>query len=66
MTKETTEDDGLKVHYDDETGQVTLEWDSKDPKWNWLGDLTEDEIKDTILKNALQILEESQNEIEDV
>lgn len=61
-----TEDDGLKVHYDDETGQVTLEWDSKDPKWNWLGDLTEDEIRDTILGNALRILEESQNETENI
>lgn len=59
-------DDGLKVNYDDETGQVTLEWDSKDPKWNWLGDLTEDEIRDTILGNALRILEESQNETENI
>jgi hypothetical protein len=61
-----TNDDGLKVNYDDETGQVTLEWDPQDPKWNWLGDLTEDQIRDTIMKNALQILEDSQNESENI
>lgn len=63
-TNQNPEIDSLKVNYDEETGQVTLEWDSKDPKWNWLGDLTEDEIRDTILQNALKLLEESQNETE--
>jgi len=64
MTKETTEDDGLKVNYDDETGQISLEWDPQDPTWNWLGDLTEDEVKDIIMKNAQQLLDEIGNETE--
>lgn len=64
MTKETTEDDGLKVNYDDETGQISLEWDPSDPTWNWLGGLTEDEIKDIIMKNAQQLLDEIGNETE--
>lgn len=64
MTKETTEGDGLKVNYDDETGEISLEWDPADPTWNWLGGLTEDEIKDIIMKNTQQLLDEIEHESE--
>jgi len=57
-------DDGLKVNYDDDTGQVSLEWDPQDPTWNWLSELTEDEIRDIIMKHAQQILDEIGNETE--
>jgi len=61
-----TNDDGLKVNYDDDTGQVSLEWDPQDPTWNWLSGLTEDEIRDIIMKHAQQMLDEIGNETENI
>lgn len=57
-------EDSLKINYDEETNQFTLEWDSQDPEWNWLADLTEDQIHDMIAKNAQKLLDEIGNETE--
>lgn len=54
-------DDAIRIDYDTETGQITLEWDPSDPKWNWLGDLTEEEVSDMISKNLQEMLNESES-----
>lgn len=36
-----------------EDGSYTAQWDSQDPKWNWLNDLTSSEIE-AILREAIE------------
>lgn len=53
-------EDSLKVEVNDETGQITLDWDAKDPNWSWLNDLTSEQVGDIIseyLKHRLDDLE---------
>jgi len=53
-------EDSLQVKIDDETGQITLDWDSNDPNWSWLNDLTSEQVGDIIseyLKHRLDDLE---------
>lgn len=49
-------EDSLKVDFDEETGQVTLDWNPEDPKWSFLNDLTEDEISDMVIKSLKDAL----------
>lgn len=60
-TNQNPESDSLKVNYNEETGEVTLEWDPNDSQWNFLGGLTPEEIRDMIMKHAMKTL---QNETE--
>jgi hypothetical protein len=46
-------EDSLKVNVNDETGEVTLEWDPEDPVWGFLSGLTEEDIS-TMITDALQ------------
>jgi hypothetical protein len=54
---ETTEQDGLKISYNDETGEMTLEWDSNDERWSGLNGMTGDDFKQMMLDYCKQILE---------
>jgi hypothetical protein len=51
-------EDSLKVNFDDETGEITLEWDPNDTQWNFLRDLTSEEISDMIMKHAMETLQD--------
>ena len=44
--------DSLKIHQN-EDGSFSFEWDRKDPKWNWMNDLTSKEIE-TIMNEAIR------------
>jgi hypothetical protein len=44
--------DSLKVHQN-EDGSFALEWDKKDPKWNFLNNLTSKEIT-AIIEEAIK------------
>jgi|TARA_B100001059_G_scaffold142350_1_gene142289 hypothetical protein len=44
--------DSLKVHQNDD-GSFALEWDKKDPKWNFLNNLTSKEIT-AIIEEAIK------------
>lgn len=53
-------EDSLKVEVNDETGQITLDWDANDPNWSWLNDLTSEQVGDIIteyLKHRLDDLD---------
>jgi hypothetical protein len=48
-------EDSLKVNLN-EDGTFTIEWDKDDPKWNFLNDLTSNEIStmiETLVKENL-------------
>jgi len=55
-------EDSLKVNYNEETGEMTLDWDPQDPKWSFLNDLTEDQISDMVVGSLKERLACEQNE----
>lgn len=60
-TNQNPESDSLKIDYNEETGEILLEWDKEDPTWNWLNDLTQDQIKDIIITQFDRFIEETEN-----
>ena len=46
------ENNSLKVNHNKD-GSYTLEWDRKDPNWEWLNNLTTKEIQ-VIIEKAVQ------------
>lgn len=57
-TNQNPETDSLKVNYNEETGEIQLEWDPNDPQWNFLGGLTPEEIRDMIMEHAMETLQD--------
>lgn len=55
-------EDSLKVDYNEETGEVTLDWDREDPKWSFLNDLTDEQIGDMVVKSLQDALARETNE----
>ena len=41
----------LKINQNND-GTYTVEWDKKDPEWNWMNNLTSEEIQSIIEKAA--------------
>tara|TARA_B100000902_G_scaffold59877_1_gene67043 strand:- start:200 stop:385 length:186 start_codon:yes stop_codon:yes gene_type:complete len=60
MTK--PEDDSLLVEYDEDTGTMKIEWDDKDPKWNWLNSLDQKEVNEVITTNLSRMLAEHEGD----
>jgi hypothetical protein len=56
-TNQNPESDSLKVNYNEETGEIQLEWDPQDPEWNWLAGLTPEEIRDMLMEQLTQTIE---------
>lgn len=61
VTNQNQEIDTLKVDYNEETHEIKLEWDKNDPKWNWLGLLTEQEASDMIIEILQNKLKENES-----
>ena len=53
--------DSIKVTQNTD-GTFTIEWDEKDPKYEFLNHLTEDQIKDIIMKNVEFYLNQNKGE----
>jgi hypothetical protein len=49
--KEGKAGDSLKIEVNDD-GQVTLDWDSNDPQWNFLSKLSQTEVQEFV-NNAI-------------
>jgi predicted nuclease of predicted toxin-antitoxin system len=62
MTKDVTKNDGLIVEYDEDTRQMKLEWDENDPKWNWLNNMSQQEIQEVITGNLQRMLAEHEQD----
>ncbi len=43
----------LKINQNND-GTYTVEWDKKDPEWNWMNNLTSEEIQ-SIIEKAVQL-----------
>ncbi len=43
----------LKINQNND-GSYTVEWDRKDPEWNWMNNLTSEEIQ-SIIEKAVQL-----------
>lgn len=54
--------DGLKVDFNEETGEINLEWDPEDPRWSFLNGLTEEELSDMMMDAIKRRLEDEDNE----
>ena len=55
MNKETKiHPSGLNIIQNDDDS-FAFEWDSKDERWSWMNDLTNDQIK-TIIKSTTQLI----------
>ena len=51
----SSEQDGLLVEYDEETGNISLEWDpDTHPEYNYLEDLTSEEFSNLLLDYVRQ------------
>lgn len=62
VTNQNPENDSLKVDVNEETGEITLEWDPNDTQWNFLHDLTSEEIGDMIMKHVMETLQDEPTE----
>ena len=54
--------DGLEINYNEETGEIQLDWNANDPRWSFLNDLTPDEIGDMITESLRNRLNEDASE----
>ena len=65
MTEEFTTEDSLTVNFDEQTGEIQLDWDQNDPRWSWMNDLTSDQvgaILNEFLSKRLDDLDEYETE----
>lgn len=49
-------EDTLKIDFNEETGEIIMDWNPEDPNWSFLNDLTEDEISDMVIKSLQDAL----------
>jgi len=62
MEDSSLENNGMEIKYNDETGEIQLDWDGSDPRWSFLNDLTPDEIGDIITESLKIRLDEDASE----
>lgn len=54
--------DGMEIDYNEETGEIQLDWDPNDPNWSWLNDLTSEQVGDMIIESLKNRLDEDASE----
>jgi hypothetical protein len=52
--------DSLKITQN-EDGSFAMDWDSKDPKWSWLNELTKEQIQIIVQQAIKDYLDELQS-----
>lgn len=50
--------DSLKLE-EHEDGGMTISWDANDPKYSWMNDLTEDELRTILMQGIEEILNDA-------
>jgi len=53
-------EDSLKIEYDEDTRQITIDWDKNDPNWSFLNNMSEEEIQQILLTNLEELVEEDE------
>lgn len=52
--------DSLKIDYDEDTGQITIDWDKDDPNWNFLNKMSHEEIQTMIITNLEELVKQDE------
>lgn len=53
-------EDSLKINFNEDTNEMSIEWDQDDPKWSFLNSFSTEDLESFIIKS----LEEKINEFE--
>lgn len=54
-------EDSLKIDYDEDTRQITIDWDKNDPNWSFLNNMREEEIQQILLQNLEELVKQDEN-----
>lgn len=54
-------EDSLKIDYDEDTHQITIDWDKNDPNWSFLNNMSEEEIQQMLLTNLEELVDEDES-----
>ena len=50
-------EDSLKIDYDEDTHQVTIDWDENDPNWSFLNNMSEEEIQQILITSLEELVD---------
>ena len=53
--------DSLKIDYDEDTHQITIDWDKNDPNWSFLNNMSEEEIQQILITSLEELVDEDEN-----
>ena len=54
--------DSLKIDYDEETRQITIDWDKNDPNWSFLNNMSEEEIQQILITSLEELVDEDESD----
>jgi len=52
--------DSLKIDYDEDTHQITIDWDKNDPNWSFLNNMSEEEIQQILITSLEELVDEDE------
>jgi|TARA_A200000113_G_scaffold109273_1_gene98094 hypothetical protein len=55
-------EDSLKIYYDEETRQITIDWDNNDPNWSFLNNMSEEEIQQILITSLEELVDEDESD----
>ncbi len=53
--------DSLKIDYDEDTHQITIDWDKNDPNWSFLNNMSEEEIQQILITSLEELVDEDES-----
>ena len=53
--------DSLKIDYDEDTHQITIDWDKNDPNWSFLNNMSEEEIQQILVTSLEELVDEDES-----
>tara|TARA_B100001059_G_C17829879_1_gene583895 strand:+ start:3028 stop:3198 length:171 start_codon:yes stop_codon:yes gene_type:complete len=54
-------EDSLKIDYDEDTGQITIDWDKNDPQWSFLNSMSQEEIQGMLVSNLEELVKSDES-----
>jgi len=54
--------DSLKIDYDEDTHQITIDWDKNDPNWSFLNNMSEEEIQQILITSLEELVDEDESD----
>ena len=53
--------DSLKIDYDEDTHQITIDWDKNDPNWSFLNNMSEEEIQQILITSLEELVDQDES-----